>query len=51
MSTIKTKKKVMVIRIEIDEPTPFQQFEIKLPANVKRVTGMLVTTSLKLWID
>ncbi|MFN8414822.1 MAG: hypothetical protein U0U66_00675 [Cytophagaceae bacterium] len=51
MSEIKTKKRVMVVRLEIDEATPFRQFEIKLPANVKRVTGMMVTTTLKLWID
>ena len=51
MSGIKTKKNVMIMRLEIDEATPFRQFEIKLPANVKRVTGMLVTTTLKIWND
>ena len=51
MSEIKTKKKVMILRLEIDEPTPSLPFEIKLPANVKRVIGMMVTTTLKLWID
>ncbi len=51
MSGITTKKKVMIVRLEIDEDTPFRQFEIKLPANVKRVTGMLVTTTLKIWND
>ncbi|SFX61044.1 hypothetical protein [Cytophaga hutchinsonii] len=51
MSEIKTKKKVMILRLEIDEPTSSLPFEIKLPANAKRVTGMMVTTTLKLWID
>jgi hypothetical protein len=45
MATIKKKKRVMIHSLEITELERFRQFEIKLPANVKKVTGVIITVS------
>jgi hypothetical protein len=44
ISTI-TKKKVIVSQIFVTKLERFMPFEIKLPANVKAITGILVTAS------
>lgn len=43
----RTKRKYLIHRLEINGQERFRQFEIRLPANVKQVTGILITTSLQ----
>ena len=50
MITTRIKRKIIVTKIEINQFERFKPFEIKLPANVKKVTGILVTASAT-WID
>jgi hypothetical protein len=41
-----TKKKKYLIQIlEISGLERHRQFEIKLPANIKRITGVIITTA------
>lgn len=40
------KKKYRIEVIEISQFERHKQFEIKFPANVKKVTGVIITTSL-----
>lgn len=49
ISTI-TKRKVIVTKIQVAKLERFRPIEIKLPANVKKVTGILVTASAT-WKD
>lgn len=42
----KTKRMVIVTKVKIDQPERFKRFEIRLPSNVTKVTGVLVTASL-----
>jgi hypothetical protein len=46
---MKTKKKTKIIihTIEVDEPERHRQFEIKLPANIKRIKGVILATTGK----
>jgi hypothetical protein len=50
MITTRIKRKIIVTKVEIEKFERFKPFEIKLPANVKKVTGILVTASAT-WID
>ncbi len=47
MIITKTKRRIIIVKLEIDKLERFRPFEIRLPANVKRVTGIAVTTSAK----
>lgn len=50
MIITKTKRKIIITKLVIDSPERFKPFEIRLPANVKKITGILVTTSAT-WKD
>lgn len=45
MITTKIKRKIIITKIEVTKLERFKPFEIRLPSNVKRVTGVLVTAS------
>jgi hypothetical protein len=45
MIITKTKRKIILTKLEVNKLERFKSFEIRLPANVKKVTGILVTTS------
>jgi hypothetical protein len=47
MITTKTRRKIIVAKFDIESFERFKPFDIKLPANVKKVTGILVTASQK----
>ncbi len=47
MVITKTKRRIIITKLEITRLEPFKPFEIRLPANVKEITGILVTTSAK----
>jgi hypothetical protein len=47
MITTRTKRKLIVSMFEVSKLERFKPFEIRLPANVKRLTGILVTASGK----
>ena len=47
MIITKTKRKIIIDKLEITRLERFRPFEIRLPANVKEITGILVTTSAK----
>jgi hypothetical protein len=38
------KKKYLIHTMEISQLERHKQFEIKLPSNVKKVTGVIITT-------
>jgi len=42
-----SKRKFLIQEIEFGSLERFRQIEIKLPANVKKVTGICVTTKMK----
>jgi hypothetical protein len=41
----KPKKKIVIHRLDITELERHRQFEIKLPANFKKITGVIITVS------
>lgn len=43
--TTLTKRKVIVLKVKIIKDERFKPFQITLPANVKRITGVQVTAS------
>jgi hypothetical protein len=45
MIVTKIKRRIIVTKIIIDKLERFKPFEIKLPANAKKVTGVHVTAS------
>jgi hypothetical protein len=45
MIVTKTKRKIIVVKLEVNKLERFKSFEIRLPANTRKVTGILVTTS------
>jgi hypothetical protein len=45
MITTRTKRKIIVVKFEVSKLERFKPFEIRLPANVKKVTGILVTAT------
>jgi hypothetical protein len=45
MIITKTKRKIIIAKLEVTRPERFRPFEIRLPSNVKKITGILVTTS------
>lgn len=47
MIVTKTKRRIIVTKLEVDKLERFRPFEIRLPANVKKVTGIAVTASSK----
>lgn len=47
MIITKTKRKIIIAKLEITRLERFKPFEIRLPSNVKEITGILVTTSAK----
>ncbi|MEX1239458.1 MAG: hypothetical protein WEB30_07065 [Cyclobacteriaceae bacterium] len=47
MITTTIKRKIIVTKVEVTKMERFVPFEIKLPANITRVTGLLVTASRK----
>lgn len=47
MSKTRSKRKYIIQVLEINDLERFRQFEIRLPANVKKVTGVIITTSQK----
>ena len=47
MIVTKTKRRIIMTKLEINQFERFKPFEIRLPANVKKVTGIGVTTSGK----
>jgi hypothetical protein len=45
MIVTRTKRKIIVTKLEVNKLERFKPVEIHLPANVKKVTGILVTAS------
>jgi len=45
MEGLRKKKKYVVAIVEISQPERHKQFEIKLPSNVAKVTGVIITSS------
>lgn len=45
MIVTKTTRKIIIVKLEVNKLERFKPFEIRLPANVKKVTGILVTAS------
>jgi hypothetical protein len=43
----RTKRKIIIKKIAIEKLERFKTFEIKLSANVKKVTGIAVTLTAK----
>lgn len=48
--TTRVKRNFVVLHLTIEYPEKFKPFEVKLPANVRRVTGIMVTASAT-WIN
>jgi hypothetical protein len=40
------KRKYLIEVLEISQVERHRQFEIKLPANIKKITGVIITTAL-----
>jgi hypothetical protein len=47
MKNLKVKRKILIYQMAIDTLERHKPFEIRLPAGVKKVTGIIVTASLK----
>lgn len=47
MIITKTKRRIITVKVDVSKFERFKPFEIRLPANVKRVTGILITASAK----
>lgn len=47
MITTKTKRKIIITVVNIDTLERFRTFDIKLPSNTVKVTGVMVVTSAK----
>ena len=47
MIITKTKRRIIIAKLEVSKLERFKPFEIRLPANVNKVTGILVTTTAK----
>lgn len=45
MITTRTKRKIIITRLEVKKLERFKPFEKRLPANVRKLTGILVTAS------
>jgi|GEM_PF-1567834 len=45
MEGLRKKKKYVVAIVEVRQPERYKQFEIKLPSNVAKVTGVIITSS------
>jgi hypothetical protein len=45
MIRTRTKRKIVIKKVEITQFEKFIPIEIKLPTNVKKVTGIMATTS------
>ncbi len=47
MLITKTKRRIIITKLEVTKLERFKPFEIRLPANVRKVTGIAVTASAK----
>ena len=47
MIITKITRRFLITKVEINKMERFKPFEIRLPANVKKVTGIAVTVSRK----
>jgi hypothetical protein len=47
MIITRAKRKIIIAKFDVDKLERFNFFEIRLPANVKKVTKILVTASEK----
>lgn len=47
MIITKTKRRIIITKLEVTKLERFKPFEIRLPANVKKVTGIAVTIAAK----
>lgn len=45
MITTKVKRKIIITKVVISKAERFKPFEIRIPANVTKITGVLVTAS------
>ena len=45
MIVTKIKRKTIIVKLEVSKLERFKSIEIRLPANVKKITGILVTAS------
>jgi len=45
MIITRTKRRIIVQKLEIMKLERFKPFEIRLPANVKKITGIAITVS------
>ncbi len=43
MVTTRTKRKIIITKLDVNVPEPYITFEVRLPANITKVTGILVT--------
>jgi hypothetical protein len=41
----KTNRKILIYKLEISQLERHRQFEIKLPANLKKIKGVIITVS------
>ena len=48
METIK-KRKVIITKVILDKYVNFLPLEIRLPAHVKKITGVLATATIQEW--
>jgi hypothetical protein len=47
MITTRVKRKIIITKVEVSKLERFKPFEIKLPANVTKIKGVLVIASAK----
>jgi Na+-translocating ferredoxin:NAD+ oxidoreductase RnfE subunit len=47
MITTKVKRKITITKVVVSKLERFKPFEIRIPANVTKITGILVTVSAK----
>lgn len=45
------RKKILVTHVRVRFDEYVKTFEIRLPSNVKRVTGIMITTNMTRWQD
>ena len=46
MKILKARRRILIQKIEISGPERQKETEIKLPGNVSKVTGIIITNSL-----
>jgi hypothetical protein len=45
------KKKILVTHVKVNNDEFVKTFEIRLPAHVKKVTGIMITSNTTRWRD